>query len=120
MDHVPPDSTVPPPSETKPVPIAFRDVQWTWKDIVIGSAPAVLFWVANSLITPKAGQDARWSYYLIYLQVVAWMFFYPIWTARRRGAKLPRPSVRGVMIEAAIAIPVFIILAIAIVIILAV
>jgi membrane protease YdiL (CAAX protease family) len=49
---------------------------------------------------------------LYYLLSLVWMVGYPLWLARRRHARLPRLALSTVALEAALALPVFILLSV--------
>src|SRR5580704_5583057 len=77
----------PAPALPESRPIGFRDVPWSWKDLLIGLAPLVGLrllspWV-NSLRLPE---PIAWLLLALNLFSMVWMLGYPLWILRRRHA----------------------------------
>src|SRR5687768_4287193 len=99
-----------PPLSPPPLPFGratFRSVPWRWSDVVVGLLPLLALRIAFGLLTPAdwaALPGLAWS--VLMVLALGWMLGFPLWAARRRGARVPRfPRVRSVVLEGALAIP---------------
>src|SRR5688500_13507267 len=99
----PPEAAPEPPSAR---PSAFRDVPWRLTDAAVGLAPLVAFRVADGLVPEHVWAALpRWAAVTLMLAGVGWMAGFPVWAARRRGARVPRgPRPRPVLVEAGLAL----------------
>jgi membrane protease YdiL (CAAX protease family) len=86
---------------------AFREVPWRWSDVLVGLAPLVALRAASALdLFPPLPEGVRWLGPVLAVLGTAWLLGYPLWAARRRGARFPRlPRLRAVVVEAALAVP---------------
>lgn len=111
MENVPesmtPDDAPPAPEEPRAQRVAFRGVPWAWKDLLIGLTPLVAVRVVTPWVDVATWSDAaHWLVLLVLAPgMFGWMVGYPLWVARRRRARLPRLSIRTVVVEGLLALP---------------
>ena len=99
---------------------SLRSIPWTWKDLFLGLVPLVAIRVVMPLLpTANLPTVVRWLLLPVTFLGMAWMLGFPIWVARRRHAQMPKLSIRAVVIEALLAIPFFIVLWVALVVVVA-
>jgi membrane protease YdiL (CAAX protease family) len=92
------------PSQTQR--LAFRDVPWTWRDLLIGLTPLVVMRVLNGWATVRGSSPAvSLLVFVLNCLLMIWMIGYPVWIVHRMHARLYWPSLRRVVLEAAIALP---------------
>lgn len=89
----------------------FHNVKWTWKDLFLGLFPLIVIRVLTPILkTASLSNEVRWFLLSIGLLGMAWMVGFPIWIAKRRQAAMPRPSLKAILIELALAVPCFFVL----------
>src|SRR5262249_47974807 len=88
---------------------AFRRVQWRLSDVVIALIPLAAL-RASAAFFDFGGLTAVWRWVGLVL-FIGWMLGFPLWVARRRGGPLPRlPRASRLAVEVLIAIPVLVLL----------
>jgi membrane protease YdiL (CAAX protease family) len=86
---------------------SFRDVSWSWSEVLIGIAPIVLSRLIPLLIDVRSLDAApRWLWISLNVPVISWMLLYPLWIVRRRVGLLRAPSFRTVLVEVLCTLPV--------------
>ncbi|CAN5285138.1 hypothetical protein BH10PLA2_BH10PLA2_24840 [soil metagenome] len=91
-------------------PMALRDVPWTWRDVLIGVAPLVILRVLHELPWKQLPSAFRLFPFVLNCLVIGWTVGCPLWILRRKGGRLIWPSAKRVVIEAAISIPVLLLI----------
>jgi membrane protease YdiL (CAAX protease family) len=115
MGHAPgsnaPPGTDAPPKAPDGQRLGFRGVPWLWRDLIVGLASVIAWRVAAGWLDVSGWPPAAlWLPWAIQLLGMAWMLGYPFWVARRRRARLPRPSLRAAAVEAAVAVPALLVI----------
>lgn len=114
-DHAYPDAiTAAAPALPAPPapPATFRDVPWSWLDLLVGVAPIGVYIagynVALSLLASLQvrSEAAGWVFFGFELILMVWSFAYPLWRARRYGMRWRIP-LRTLALESLIAIPLW-------------
>src|SRR5438132_7428634 len=105
-----PDGLTGVPVTPAPHSVGFRGVRWRWTDLVVGLAPLVVLRLAALWVQPGSFLAAPWLLLPATLFGMGWMVGYPLWLARRRRVPLPRPTLRQLAVEVALAFPTLLVI----------
>jgi membrane protease YdiL (CAAX protease family) len=98
----------PPPTIDAPRKPTLQTVPWRASDLIVGIAPLLALRVGPLLFGPDwLARIPQWFLWCVLIVGLAWMFAFPIWTARRRAGWLPRGQRhRAIVIDIALPIVV--------------